>query len=318
MTTVLDLAEEIRHELENAHPELRKTILKKLPLLVAVMLEARTANTTELAEILPLKTPRLDMRLQWISRLLGNPLLISNKIIEPFARRILAQAGSNGQIIFLTMDQEKIGDRFTILIVTVLIKGQSFPLVWRIEVSSTNLEFDWQRIILDQVNTWLPEGVIVCLMMDRPSPTEELFNWVQERGWQYQFHLQNNFPIHGNNKGLMLGDLLKYATNETLQSNIVLFNGKVTTNIVTRQVDDQGENHVLACSANLAATHDCRGYQGVDILFNSFHSKNFSLKDTQLHYEIRIDHLVLIMSLAMYWCRENEYKNDYCQSIKKI
>jgi hypothetical protein len=318
MSTVSDLAEKIRHELENLHPQLRKTILKKLPLLVAVMLEAQTANTAELAAILPLATPRGDMRLQWISRLLSNPLLVSNKIIEPFARRLLAEAGTNGQVILLAMDQEKLGDRFMILMVSAIIGSQTFPLAWRIETAATSLGFDWQRIILEQVATWLPEGAIVRLTVDRSSPVEGLFHWLQARGWQYRLRLQGNTPVSGNSKGTTAGELLKGVTGDALESDIRLFDGGVTTNVGAWQESEREEPQIIAmdCPPTSVAVRDQVRYQDVDAVFSGFRSKGFSLKDTQLHYAIRIDHLVLIMSLAMYWCKHTEYQDSYCQSIQ--
>jgi hypothetical protein len=316
MSTVSDLAEEIRHELENAHPQLRKTILKKLPLLVAVMLEAQTANTAELAAILPLATPRGDMRLQWISRLLSNPLLVSNKIMEPFARQLLKEAGDNEQVILLTMDQEKLGDRFMILMVSMLIGNQTFPLVWRIEAATNNFGFDWQRVILEQLAAWLPEKATVRLTIDRPSPTEELFRWIQSHGWQYRFRLQNDVPVSANDNGTTVGELLKTPNKEVLESDIHLFEGGIVTNIGAWQEADQEEPLIVAMDCPPAVLPDQGRYQGVDSVFAGFRSKGFSLKDTQLHYAIRIDHLVLIMSLAMYWCKKTGYRDSYCQSIQ--
>lgn len=55
------LADEIPVGLEEALPGMRKTILKKLPLAVAAMIQAHTPNTMELSTWLPLDTERSDM-----------------------------------------------------------------------------------------------------------------------------------------------------------------------------------------------------------------------------------------------------------------
>jgi len=320
MSIVPSLAEEIRHALETAHPQLRKTISKKLPLLVAVMLEAQTANTAELAAILPLATPRGDMRLQWISRLLSNPLLASNRIIEPFARQLLAEIVENDQIILITMNQEKLGDRFVILIVNVRAGDRTFPLVWRVETETGHLGFEWQRIILEQMAAWLPEGAKVLLTVDRLPVSEGLFRWVQARGWKYRIHLQENLLVDSKDgEATALADLfLKSSTAEIPAATIRLFEGRITTNIGKWQSTDQGEPQVVAIDNSLSPAM-VRGYglyQGIDAVFAGFRSKGFSLKDTQLHYAIRIDHLVLVMSLAMYWCKQTEHHNGNCQAIR--
>ena len=96
MSRAKRLAEAINESLKTALPGLRKTILNKLPLAVAAMLEARTPNTQELIVSLPLQTQRADMREQWLRRLLKNSLVDGAQILEPFAKRELAWAAQNG------------------------------------------------------------------------------------------------------------------------------------------------------------------------------------------------------------------------------
>lgn len=114
MGTVEKLAKEVRRGLEDALPGLRKTILKKLPLAVAAMIEARTPNTMELAGLLPLEAERADMREQWLRRLLKNGLVDSTPILEPFGRQVLREAAAGGQTVLLSMDQTDLGERFAV------------------------------------------------------------------------------------------------------------------------------------------------------------------------------------------------------------
>ena len=57
----------------------------------------------------PLGNAQRYMRYQWITRLLGNPLVISDEIMEPFSR--LEQAAGNGEPLSLILDQSKIATR---------------------------------------------------------------------------------------------------------------------------------------------------------------------------------------------------------------
>jgi hypothetical protein len=109
MGSVEKLATEVRHGLEEAHPEIRKTLLKKLPLAVAAIIEARTPNTVEVATLLPPEVERLDLREQWLRRLLKNPLIDSMEVMEPFGRQVLREAASKGQTVLLSMDQTDLG-----------------------------------------------------------------------------------------------------------------------------------------------------------------------------------------------------------------
>jgi hypothetical protein len=93
--SIKQIADSVSAELRRRLPKQRKR--EKLALLVATMLDVRSANLMELAAGLPLEADRTDMRYQWITRLLGNPLVISDAIMEPFAREALERAAADGQ-----------------------------------------------------------------------------------------------------------------------------------------------------------------------------------------------------------------------------
>jgi hypothetical protein len=69
------IAAAIGEELRRRLPGQRKTQREGLALLVATMLSERSANLMDLAAALPRAAERIDMRYQWIARLLGNPLV---------------------------------------------------------------------------------------------------------------------------------------------------------------------------------------------------------------------------------------------------
>jgi hypothetical protein len=79
------LAEFVTTSLKAALPHLRATQRDKLSLAVAAALEARTGNTAEIANLLPLETKRTDMRYQWLSRLLANEHIDPDEIMTPGA-----------------------------------------------------------------------------------------------------------------------------------------------------------------------------------------------------------------------------------------
>lgn len=66
MGTIKLLAQEIEKGLREIHNAVRITIIRKLALIVATVMQARTANTAMWAAILPIDTARVDMRMQWI------------------------------------------------------------------------------------------------------------------------------------------------------------------------------------------------------------------------------------------------------------
>src|SRR3982750_4967383 len=78
-----------------------------LALLTATMLDVRSANLVDLAASLPRAAGRLDMRYQWISRLLGNALIGVDAVMAPHGREVLARLAGDGRRIVLMIDQPR-------------------------------------------------------------------------------------------------------------------------------------------------------------------------------------------------------------------
>jgi hypothetical protein len=102
---VTRIADRISADLKRRLPWQRKTQREKLALLVATMLDGRRANLMDLAAGLPRLADRTDMRYQWITRLLGNPLVVSDAVMEPFAREVLEPAAATGGPALLNLKQ---------------------------------------------------------------------------------------------------------------------------------------------------------------------------------------------------------------------
>jgi hypothetical protein len=148
-------------------PNQRKTQRRKLALLVATMLDVRSANLMDLAAGLPLAVDRTDMRYQGITRLLGNPLVISDEVMEPFAREVLEQTAANGQPLVLILDQSEFSDRHQILMVALRFGERALPLAWRVAETHGAIGFDTQKALLEAVAPWIPAGTKAMLMGDR-------------------------------------------------------------------------------------------------------------------------------------------------------
>ena len=135
MNGITEIADSINSELKRRLPNQRKTQRTKLALLVATMLDVRSANLMDLAAGLPREADRTDMRYQWITRLLGNPLVISDEIMEPFSREVLERAAANGAPVTLILDQSKMSDRHQVLMLALRCGERALPLAWRVEAA---------------------------------------------------------------------------------------------------------------------------------------------------------------------------------------
>ena len=121
------------------------------------MLHVRSANLMDLAAGLPRQADRSDMRYQWITRLLGNPLVGSDEIMEPFSREVLERAAATGEPLSLILDQSKMSDRHQVLMLALRWGERALPLAWRVEETEGAIGFDTQQALLEVVARWLPE-----------------------------------------------------------------------------------------------------------------------------------------------------------------
>src|SRR3954462_3556717 len=197
MNGIKENADSIGAELKRRLPRQRKTQRTKLALLVATMLDVRSANLMELAAGLPREADRTDMRYQWITRLLGNPLVISDDIMEPFSREVLERATADGHPLVLILDQSKVSDRHQVLMLALRHGERALPLAWRVEETDGAIGFDTQKALLDAVVPWLPPRAKVRLGGGRFYRPADLIGWCQERTWDYRLRLKGNLVVFG-------------------------------------------------------------------------------------------------------------------------
>ena len=176
-------------------PWQRKTQRENLALLVATMLSERSANLMALAAALPREPGRIDMRYQWIVRVLANPLIACDAVMLPFAREVLAQAQAEarpGERVELILDQSRASERHQILMLALRWGERALPLAWRVEETPGPIGFAVQQQLLDTVAAWLPEAARVRLLGDRFYGTPALIAHCQALDWDYRLRLKGN------------------------------------------------------------------------------------------------------------------------------
>src|SRR5215212_2493505 len=150
MGGVETVAAAVRADLAARLPSQNKKQREGLALLVATVLDVRSVNLMELAAAVPRAAERLDMRYQWISRLLGNALIDVEAVMAPYAREVLARACAG---------------------------SRALPLAWRVKKTHGAIGFREQRDALAAVAALLPEGVRPTLMGDRFYGSPALIAW---------------------------------------------------------------------------------------------------------------------------------------------
>ena len=135
------MAEGIAEEFQRLLSKQRKTQRTNLPLLVATMLDVRSANLMDLAAGLPRDADRIDMSYQWISRVLMNSLIEPDAVIAPFTCEMLGRLAGEDQPLVLILDQSKLSDRHQVLMLAVRYGERPLPVRWRVEATAGAIGF---------------------------------------------------------------------------------------------------------------------------------------------------------------------------------
>ncbi len=201
MGGILTAALAIGAELLARLPLQNKKQREGLALLIATALQVRSVNLNELAAALPRAAGRLDMRYQWISRVLGNELIVVEEVMAPFAREVLARSVTGGQTIIVMIDQSKVNDAHQMLMVSLRVGGRALPLAWHMKKTQGAIGFGEQKSVLEAVAKLLPQDARVVLMGDRFYGSPALIEWCRDQGWGWRLRCKQDLLVFDRDGG---------------------------------------------------------------------------------------------------------------------
>jgi hypothetical protein len=291
----------IEDDLSDRETSLQKPHIKGLADLAASMLACRSVNTSDLLAVLPRHTKDSDSRYRYINRWLKNSMIVPIAVMNGFIPEIAGVAGSNDRTVILMMDQTKIADNFECLMISMRVGERAIPVAWKVVATEGGIGFDVQKLLLDEVYKMIPEGIKTLLMGDRFYGTAAVIKWCQSHGWSYRLRLKDNLILQHDGGEITTGDAAKAKI--TALTNASLNETKVTTNIGILHEKGHKEPWIIAmdCVPNKARVLDYGMRWGIEPMFSDFKSRGFGITKTQLQHADRIERLILVLTIALYW-----------------
>jgi hypothetical protein len=302
MGGILTVAMAVGAELLARLPWQNKKQREGLALLIATALQVRSVNLNELAAALPRAAERLDMRYQWISRVLGNDLIDVSQVMAPFAREVLALSAEGGRMIVAMIDQSKVNDAHQMLMVSLRVGERALPLAWHMKKTQGAIGFCEQKSVLETVVALLPEGARVTLMGDRFYGSPALIEWCRGHGWGWRLRCKQDLLAFDEGGGeTTLAEC--FARGEHMLTNVGLTEKRAMTNIAMLHEEGHPEPWIIALSdpPTTWRAHDYGLRWGIEAMFSDYKTRGFNLEDSQIERTDRLDRLVLVLSLALYW-----------------
>src|SRR5215208_6517008 len=301
MSGIEQLAEMITTDLEQRLPGQRKTQRDKLALLVATMLQVRSANLMDVAACLPRPAERLDSRYQWIKLFLANTHVVSDAVMAPSGREVLARLSAQGQTVVLLIDQTQVNERHQAVMVAVRLGGRALPLIWRVKETQGAIGFAEQRAALEAAARLLPAGAKPVLMGDRFYGSPNLIAWCRGQGWDWRLRLKQDLLVFEDGGETTLAAC--FRRGEHRLRNIELTEQRARTHVAMVHEAGHPEPWIIALSQP-PSVHRAFDYGlrwGIEAMFSDFKTRGFNLEASQIERTDRLDRLVLVLALALYW-----------------
>lgn len=298
---VAHVASVIEADLFDRDTNLYKPHIIGLSDLAASVLACRSVNTSDLAAILPRVVKSDEERYRYINRLLSNPKIIPNDVMSAYICDVLQEAGSDGRTAILMIDQSKISDGFECLMISLRLANRAIPVAWKVIETKGAIGFDIQKRLLDEVAEMIPDGIKIMLAGDRFYGTSSLVYWCQKHGWQYRIRLKGNLVFEHNDSEITCLDAVKIKL-KSLES--VKFNRTdIETNVGILHEKGHKEPWFIAmdCKPNKYKILDYGMRWGIECMFSDFKSRGFGITNTLLKHADRIERLILVLAIALYW-----------------
>jgi Transposase DDE domain len=298
---VAHVAGVVEQDLWERETGLRKQHIEGLADAVACALACRSANTAEWQAVLPRRKVDDKSKERYLSRLLASPRISPLAVMQGFIPEIAAMAGSKGKTIILAMDQSKIADGFECLMLSIRTGERALPVVWEVRETNGGIGFERQKSLLEAAFAMLPEGGAVLLLGDRFYGTAALIRWCQEHGWSYRLRLRDHLILRHEGGELTTGEAAQAGL--TALRNAELNESGVTTHIGILQEKGYSEPWIIALSEppSKGRVLDYGMRWGIEPLFSDFKSRGFGITKTQLQHADRIERLILVLTIALYW-----------------
>jgi Transposase DDE domain len=301
MTQQSALIKAIQDDFKQRHPLYHKSRQEGLTTLAGVMLEVRTPNLMELAAALPREIGAEHDRYQYIERQLKNDKTDVDATIKPYALQVIERLAERGETVIFQMDQSHINDMNEVLMLSVRLRKRAVPVAWRVRSTRGNIGYGVQKDLLDSVAVWVPEGVQIMLAADRFYGTAQLIDWCQKAGWSYRVRLKGNLTLTHDGGELTTGEVVTRLPEGVVAAE--LYGSGVTTNIGVLHEKGHKEPWIIAMDAKPShyTVLDYGMRWGIENMFSDFKSRGFGLMQSQIQKPDRLERLILVMAIALYW-----------------
>jgi hypothetical protein len=279
--------------------------LVNLALWVYGLFKARSCHLGRVADELPLEGKKESI-IRRSKRWVMNPRLVPESLYRKLIAQWLAH-WPDGKELVLIFDRTEVADRFNVLMLAVGFRGRAIPLTWDILSHKGACCFAEQKKLLDRIEPSLPTQAHIALMGDSEFRSVRLFRYASLRDWDYALgHKGDTLIFREDLQRWQRLDELPVKPGKPIYLEGILLTQKYRfgpTNLIAfwDDEDDCVRYRITNRPANGFTFQWTRIRSWIEGLFRDYKSGGFQLDKTRLEHPDRLDHLLLVMAIAMLW-----------------
>lgn len=278
---------------------LSKPLLNGISDLVCCALMTRSVNTMEWASVLPRDCKDDENRHRYIRRFFAHPNLTQDTVMPAFIAELVQK--SSKETLCISMDQSKIGDGFECLMISLCLGNRAVPLLWKVVETKGEIGGEIYIPLLEKLVTFMEKPLNVLLLADRFYGNARLIQWCQKQHWQYRIRLRKNLILQHDGGEIQTGDVGKCGGFGL--SKAQFHQTGVFSNIGFLQEKGYSDPWIIAMDSvpNRASILDYGRRWAIEPMFSDFKSRGFNITQTKFKNSKRIEGLMMILTLAIYW-----------------
>ena len=275
---------------------------KRLVIFAVGIVLAERCTLSKVAEYLPWlgKADSVERRLQ---RFIADEHLSVRKVQQEWVKWVLKAYDS--QEVILLVDETKLSDHLSVMLVGLAYQQRCIPLVWRCYSSQAYPAEGQVKLIqdlLERIQAVLPSGIRPVVQVDRGIGTSsKLLRMVQGLGWGYLFRVQASVRLRSRDgKSIALGQLVKPGESWQGWGQVFKKAGWLPSAICVHWELGQAQPWCLLTNSRLSARHYAlRVWQEEG--FRDLKSGGWQWQRSQVWQPAHAERLLLVLVLAYAW-----------------
>lgn len=283
--------------------------IKKLAAFISGILRKRKPHMSALGSGLPQKITAHSKE-KAVKKFLENHFIDFDSYYLPYVSDLLTQitkAMPGDEAVKLVIDGSKMGNAHMALMISLIYKGRSIPIVWLVKKKpkghfTTQTHLELVKQVHGIVQDIIPDNKLVVLLGDGEFDSIDLQEFCRSKGWGYVFRTACNSVFYQGDIRFQPKDL-KIKLGEIFQSYPnVKFTEKLLKNVHLVFWHDSKYEDPLPLVSNLGnpeqiiQLYDQR--YAIEGMFKDLKSTTFNIHKTRLKDERAICNLIMVAAFA--------------------